>query len=109
MPPVIPPKSKPTILSTSATFLPLTKPSKFVAVIVPPFVTLWLLRFRVAVSFGEVSLSNLESIVTSVPEPVVAVPPVPKNQATPEALIGPTEPASVVNNILTIPDEVIVT
>ena len=40
MPPVIPPKSKPTILSTSATFLPLTKPSKFVAVIVPPFVTL---------------------------------------------------------------------
>ena len=40
IPPVIPPKSKPTILSTSATFLPLTKPSKFVAVIVPPFVTL---------------------------------------------------------------------
>ena len=38
MPPVIPPKSKPTTLSKSATFLPLTKPSKFVAVIVPPFV-----------------------------------------------------------------------
>ena len=39
----------------------------------------------------------------------VAVPPVPKNLATPEALIGPTDPASVVNKILTIPDEVIVT
>ena len=38
MPPCIPPKSKPTTLSTSATFLPLTKPSKFDAVIVPPFV-----------------------------------------------------------------------
>ena len=38
MPPWIPPKSKPTTLSKSATFLPLTKPSKFDAVIVPPFV-----------------------------------------------------------------------
>ena len=68
-----------------------------------------MLTFKVAVSLGEVSLSSLESIVTSVPEPVVATPPVPKNLATPEALIGPTDPASVVNKILTIPDEVIVT
>ena len=33
IPPWIPPKSKPTTLSISATFLPLTKPSKFDAVI----------------------------------------------------------------------------
>ena len=56
-----------------------------------------------AVSFGEVSLSNFESIVTSVPEPVVAVPPVPKNLATPEHVMDQLEPASVADNILTIP------
>ena len=104
----IPPISKPTTESILPTSIPFTSPSTFWTVNVPTLLILFAAASRVPPKDGDVSLDNLESIVTSVPPPVVRTPPAPRNLANPVLPIGVRLPASVVTWILTIPEEVIV-
>ena len=66
------------------------------------------LASSVADRVGEVSFASAELIVMFCPAPDVVVPPVPVTVTWPCDPIGVNEPTSVVNKILTIPDDVIV-